>query len=83
METTSPVSGKDITEMSVEQRISNELRDLKGRINKLKRFLGSPGMADINHAQEFLMNEQLDAMIDYEKCLSLRHKEILRNSPTT
>jgi len=78
METASPAC---VGEITVEQRILSELRDLKGRINKLKSFLESPAMADVNGTQEFLMNIQLEHMIDYDKVLSLRLRDIRDNTP--
>ena len=71
------VTRNTIGNITVERKISNEKRDLRGRINKLEGFLVSPAMANMNKTQEVLLNLQLEHMIRYEACLEIRLSEIL------
>lgn len=58
--------------MTVKNRVSEELRDLSEKCDKLLQFADSPEFMKLKHNHRDLLKRQLTCMLDYKGILTNR-----------
>lgn len=57
---------------TAKQRVEIELDELSLKCRKLEAFVISSKFTELGYTQQYLLENQLGAMLDYEKCLKAR-----------
>lgn len=57
---------------TAKERVENELDELSLKCRTLEMFVISERFNELGYAQQYLLENQLGAMLDYEKCLKAR-----------